>query len=616
MAACFRAPFMLHCGREHATHRAAQGDEEPPRKRLSAIVRLNDSSDKKPGSGSRREPKPRICLLADRPGWVFDAVASGLGKSLADEFEFRIAYVCQRPDLSAWPFDLIYVFFWGETYHQAFVHDPRQVIKEISSHRWGLEDCYGRLSPAQAAERYLSDAATLTTTSRRLQSLFAPHREVLWTPNGFDPELFSFRRPRRGRLRIGWAGNERDPCKGLNDILRPAAGGDLELLVAGGNLDRAEMVDFYNSVDVLCVASTAEGQPLTLVEGMACGCYPVCVDVGIVPELVRHRENGLIIARTVAAFRAAFQWCSMNLERAREAGQQNAGEMLRQRTWAAVAPTARNALNQALEKRCRTGVTPLRPMNSDPPNPSDNPHGHVISGAKARYHEHFARMNPAGASDETYRACLVYYEAELRPLLPADRNARILDLGCGHGHLIRFIAEAGYVRVGGVELDADLCRGAHAYLGDKAEFLIEGDAFEYLAKQREAFDFISAFDVIEHFTLDEAAALARLIYQALRADGVAAFRTPNMANVLGIYSRYIDLTHQTAFTEFSLAQLLREAGFAGSRLHLPEWDPRHPLTPQFKQNAEFHRTLFALQDRATPTCFEKNIVVVARKALP
>ena len=65
------------------------------------------------------------------------------------------------------------------------------------------------------------------------------------------------------------------------------------------------MARFYNSIDVICVASTAEGDPLPLVEGMACGCFPVCVDVGIVPELVQSGVNGLIVDRTPAAFRAA-----------------------------------------------------------------------------------------------------------------------------------------------------------------------------------------------------------------------------------------------------------------------------------------------------------------------
>ena len=292
-------------------------------------------------------PKPCVLMLADRPGWAFDVAAQAISRRLSDEFEFRIEYAELEPDLSKHRFDLFYVFFWGETYHQGFVTDPRRVIKEISSHRWENEDEYGRLTAAQAAEKYLSDAGTLLTPSKRLQAIFAPYRHVRHAPNGFEPEEFRVLGRRSGKLRIGWAGNLNDRCKGVHDILRPAAGEDFELSVAGGDCGHSEMIEFYNSIDVLCVASTAEGEPLTLVEALACGCFPVCVDVGIVPELVRHGSNGLIVNRSPAAFQAAFQWCAMNVDRVREAGLANAEEMQRTRTWDHVSRHWREALRDA-----------------------------------------------------------------------------------------------------------------------------------------------------------------------------------------------------------------------------------------------------------------------------
>ena len=297
--------------------------------------------------GSRSRPK--VLLLADRPGWAYDAAAQAISGTLSDEFEFRIEYVWQKPDLAAWPFDLIHVFFWGETYHQRFVSDPRRVIKAIRSHRWANEDLYGRVTPQQMVARYLSDAGTVSVSSRRLQALFAPYRPVWLAENGFDPARFKVRNRSGGRLRLGWAGNAKDPCKGLEDILKPAAAPDFELQVAGGGLDHAEMCDFYNSIDVFCIASTAEGQPATLPEALACGCFPVAVDVGVVPELLTHRRNGLIVNRTPAAFRAAFQWCAVNIGRVREAGLQNAQTMLRARTWSQVAGTWRAVFRHALQ---------------------------------------------------------------------------------------------------------------------------------------------------------------------------------------------------------------------------------------------------------------------------
>ena len=293
--------------------------------------------------------KPRILLLVDRPGWAYDAAARAIAKQLSDAFEFRIEYVREKPDLSRWPFDLVHVFFWGESHHRDFATDPRRVVKEISSHRWANMDLYGRLTPEEMARIHLADAATLTVTSKRLEAIFAPIRQVSWCPNGFDPASFARRRERTGPLRIGWAGNQDDPCKGLRDILEPAADDRYEIAIAGGDVDPARMGEFYNSIDVLCIASSAEGEPLPLIEGMACGVFPVAVDVGIVPELVRDRENGLIVERSAAAFRAAFEWCESHLDEVRAAGRANADRLLATRTWDAVAGRWREVFERALQ---------------------------------------------------------------------------------------------------------------------------------------------------------------------------------------------------------------------------------------------------------------------------
>ena len=382
--------------------------------------------------------KPRVLLLVDCPNWAFDKAAKAVARYLSDEFEFHIAYVAENPDLSLWPFDLIYVFFWGETYHQKFVSDPRRVIKEISSHRWALEEQYGRLSAKQAAERYLADAATLTATSRRLQAAFAADRVVFHTPNGFEPAHFFFKRRRRGPLRIGWAGNERDPCKGLGDILRPAAGKDFDFVVAGGKLTRQEMLKFYNSIDVLCVASTAEGEPLTLIEGMACGCFPVAVDVGIVRELVRHSDNGMIVERSADAFRTAFEWCRENLEVVRSAGAGNAAQMRNTRTWKAVDWHWRVVFREALHrlKAVRPNAVPGAGGGRKEPNTWE-----TNLGDNAQLGEWTERAEAAGR--------LVW----ALPLQPGDQ---LVDVGSGHSTIRRQLPSwLGYQPVDRLQRGAD-----------------------------------------------------------------------------------------------------------------------------------------------------------------
>lgn len=337
--------------------------------------------------------KPRIALLADRRGWAYDRAAQALARTLAAEFEFSIHYVAERPARPAC--DLLHVFFWGETWHQRWGLPRERVVKEISSHRWN-QPAYGNLTPPEFVARHLHDAGTLTTTSRRLARIVAPERPVFLAANGVDVPAAG--PPRQGPIVFGWAGNAADPCKGLRDVLVPAAGRDFQVLVAGGDVAPERMAAFYRRIDALLIASTAEGEPLTLLEAMAHGCYPIATEVGIVDELVRHGDNGRVVARSPAAFRAAMQWAVANPERVRAAGVANRERIAAERGWSTVAPQWAAAWRAALH----------------PPAPA--PHD------LAQYNNGKA----LGQWPERARRA-----AELVQAMALPPGARVLDLGCG-----------------------------------------------------------------------------------------------------------------------------------------------------------------------------------------
>ena len=561
------------------------------------------------------DDKPRILLLADRRGWAYDLVAHALQRELAQDFTIDIAYVAERPVLDASRYDLLHVFFWGETYHRTAWTDAARVSKEVSSHRWALEAAWGPVDAATLCGTFLSDAGTVLATSARLAEAVGAHRAVQRVMNGFDPDMFFDRGDRSGPIRFGWAGNAQDACKGLEDIIAPAAGSDFEVHIAGGSLSAEAMAEFYAGIDVLLVASTAEGTPLPLLEGMACGCFPVAVDVGVVPEVVQHRDTGLVIPRSVADFRAAMQWCVANPGIVRSSGRLNAVEIAETRSWSVVAPSWRAAFTHALSltadvRAGERGAPVHRPVAPLPPPVPSRVNGNAtITALKANYSTHFAEMNTGTTDNGTYRASSFYYEYELQPLLPADRNARVVDLGSGYGHLVRWLLERGYANTGGVELEAALHAASQAQLGAAPQFLVNEDAISFLAQHPREFDLIISYDVIEHFPLEGALAFARAIRGALRPGGRVVLRTPNMANLFGVFSRYIDLTHQIGFTEFSLAHLLREAGFSTPVPHVPLFPAQHELGARLNQSRALHDQLFSLQDRSTPRCFDKNLVM-------
>lgn len=294
--------------------------------------------------------KPVVGLLVDTPNWAYDFNAQALVRHLSHLFDFRVYYVTQQPDLGQEPLDLLLVYFWGETWHQQWNFPPEKVIKNLASHRWETEERYGSLTAAQMHARYLADARTFTAFSARLTRQFADLCDITYCPSGTDFSVYNVNAYREGPVRFGWAGNIKDKTKGVYDILLPAQGDDFQIAVAGGGLDKTQMAQFYNSIDVLLVASEAEGEPLTLLEGMACGAFPVAVDVGIVPEMVRHGENGLIVRRTPAAFRAAMQWCRENPAFIRAAGYRTAQTMAGTRGWEHLSRHWEHVFRKALAK--------------------------------------------------------------------------------------------------------------------------------------------------------------------------------------------------------------------------------------------------------------------------
>ena len=289
---------------------------------------------------------PRVWLAPLSKDWSYDFTARALRQHLSHRFEIRIAY--ERDEIPAWEADLYVDLWWGSNLQKRF---GTRTLKQVSSHRW-KQPRYHRLDVKRLVGKYLAGAGGVLVPSLRLLNELGeakrqnmPHLAL--GPKGFHPELMGDYGRRRGELVVGWAGNASAADKHI-EILH-AAWPDARL--ADRCLVQSEMSDFYNSVDVITCMSKAEGDPRTLIEGMACGCFPVTVDVGIVPELVEHMANGFIVQeRTPQAFAAALKWCSDNVELVREAGRRNAQQMLHTRTWAQAAAPWGDAFDAALAR--------------------------------------------------------------------------------------------------------------------------------------------------------------------------------------------------------------------------------------------------------------------------
>lgn len=148
---------------------------------------------------------------------------------------------------------------------------------------------------------------------------------------------------------------------------------------------------------------------------------------------------------------------------------------------------------------------------------------------------------------------------------PPQKDATILEIGCGHGALLYFAREAGYANLQGVDgspsqVDAARRLGVHE--------VRSGELLPTLYGMPPASqDAVVAYDVIEHLTKDELIDVADEVLRVLKPGGRWIVHAPNAASPFCGVIAYGDLTHEQAFTPESLTQLFLSSGFRSATFH-------------------------------------------------
>lgn len=142
--------------------------------------------------------------------------------------------------------------------------------------------------------------------------------------------------------------------------------------------------------------------------------------------------------------------------------------------------------------------------------------------------------------------------------LPDDKGAEILDVGCGNGSLAWFLQQRGYDRAEGIDLCEEQLRAARD-LGVRN--LACEDMFDRLGRSGSRYNLLFMRDVLEHLEMPRVLHLVDLCFAALKPGGKVVIMTPNGESPLVGRVRYGDITHRNAFTQVSMAQLFRLAGF-------------------------------------------------------
>jgi cyclopropane fatty-acyl-phospholipid synthase-like methyltransferase len=139
-----------------------------------------------------------------------------------------------------------------------------------------------------------------------------------------------------------------------------------------------------------------------------------------------------------------------------------------------------------------------------------------------------------------------------------------LDIGCGWGQFLWWLRERGYAAAEGIDVGDEQVKQCHS-LGLRARRVEDSAAF--LKENAASFDVITMHHVIEHMEAAVGLELLRAIYGALREGGRVILQTPNMNATSANYTRYIEMTHVTGYTDSSLAEILQMAGFRDVRVY-------------------------------------------------
>ena len=161
---------------------------------------------------------------------------------------------------------------------------------------------------------------------------------------------------------------------------------------------------------------------------------------------------------------------------------------------------------------------------------------------------------------ETLLAQQPFFRHIIQQHFPTNKEAHIVDLGCGSGAFVALLDSLEYKNVWGVDISPQQVEEAHRLGIEKVK---EGDlntTLDSLAEQ--SHDVIITMDVIEHFTKEELIVFAQKVHRVLKFGGQWVIHVPNGEGTFGSAIFFRDFTHQIAFTRKSITQYILACKFS------------------------------------------------------
>lgn len=155
-----------------------------------------------------------------------------------------------------------------------------------------------------------------------------------------------------------------------------------------------------------------------------------------------------------------------------------------------------------------------------------------------------------------------------RSLLPANKEAKILDIGFGNGWFMAVCTMLGYQNIHGADFQIASKDQIKKWSPSIIELYdIQTNIGDLLASHPNKYDFIHFSHVIEHIPRTSLFYIVDSIYRALKRNGTLLVRCPNMEGPCAVSSLYVSLGHEYGFTSSNLESLLSLCNFENVEFH-------------------------------------------------
>ncbi|QHT62173.1 glycosyltransferase family 4 protein [Paenibacillus lycopersici] len=283
----------------------------------------------------------KILMVADHPGWAFDHIANDLSALDIEGILFETNYYDKVTPADQARFDLIYPMSVSiaERLYKAGIPLERMATGITSLVPY--EPYLANKSLPRGFMQFIRRLRGVNTYSDEIVRLFNPYFPLYKTRVGIDTARFKPASGSRDSLfRVGWVGRidlpARRELKGY-DMVRSALSGlrvDLDIRTFKEHyVPREQMIEYYQGLDCLICSSRTESIPFPVLEAASCGVPIISTEVGIVPELIRNKHNGIIIPRTANAIRKEVMKLMMEPGECRKMGENARNTIVDQWSW-------------------------------------------------------------------------------------------------------------------------------------------------------------------------------------------------------------------------------------------------------------------------------------------